>query len=53
MSQQVDQYEPSPGIQTIALPVFEPRDGLEQYVEKEVDKCTNVRMTHFRDDVLK
>lgn len=44
----------SPQIHDINVPLFEPhtRDGLEQYVESEVDKCTYMKMTFFRDDVF-
>ena len=34
-------------------PTHHPEDGLEQYVESEVDKCTNLRMAQFRNDVFK
>ena len=44
----------TPYINDISVPVYEPptRDGLEQYVENEVDKCTYIKMAFFRDGVF-
>ena len=43
-----------PYVADMSAPVFAPeaRDGLEQYVETEVDKCTYMKMTCFRDDIF-
>ena len=44
----------TPKINDISVPVYMPqaRDGLEQYVENEVDQCTNIKMAFFKDGVF-